>query len=44
VTIVYAPKSVCNHGDNNKTEIQGSDLKDNQATQESSLRFKIPWK
>lgn len=37
ITIVYAPKEVCNSGENNTTEIQGSDLKGNQAEQSSAF-------
>lgn len=41
-TFIYAPKIVCNHGDHNKTDIQGSDLKDNKAEQSSKTKLKLP--
>ena len=37
VTLVYAPKSVCNHGHGNETMITGSDLKGNRAEQSSTF-------
>lgn len=42
VTLVYAPKNVCNHGNNNKTEITGSDLKGNTASQKADGKLSIP--
>ena len=42
VTIVYAPKDVCNSGDNNKTEITGSDLKGNTASQSADGKLDLP--
>lgn len=41
VTFIYAPKTVNNKGNDNKTEIQGSDLKDNKASQDSSLKIPL---
>ena len=43
VTLVYAPKTVCNHGNDNKTEITGSDLKGATATQSAQGELKIPF-
>ena len=42
VTIVFAPKHVNNCGDNNKTNITGSDLKGNTASQTSDGKLTIP--
>jgi len=42
MTLVYAPKNVCNHGNGNKTEITGSDLKGNTASQKADGKLSIP--
>ena len=42
-TFVYAPKSVCNCGDNNKTVIEGSDLKGNKQDKKSDSKLEIPF-
>lgn len=42
VTIVYAPKHVCNNGEDNITEITGSDLKGNTASQSADGKLTIP--
>lgn len=44
VTLVYAPKHVCNSGSDNKTEITGSDLKGNSASQKADGKLTIPLK
>ena len=42
MTLVYAPKNVCNHGNGNETEITGSDLKGNTASQKADGKLSIP--
>ena len=42
VTIVFAPKTVNNDGNNNKTELTGSDLKGNTASQSADGKLTIP--
>jgi len=46
ITVVWAPKEVCIHGDNNTPQITGSDLKDNKAQQSSAFDWilELPWK
>ena len=42
VTLVYAPKTVCIHGNDNKTQITGSDLKGARASQSADGKLTIP--
>jgi hypothetical protein len=42
VTIVYTPKAVCNHGNNNTTELTGSDLRGNEANQSAQGEIDLP--
>ena len=44
ITYVSAPKTVCIHGNNNNPNIAGSELKDNEASQSTTLDwfFELP--
>jgi hypothetical protein len=42
VVLVYSPKAVCVHGESNKVEITGSDLRDNKLDQKSDGQVVIP--
>lgn len=43
LTVVYAPKNPCIHGNGNEVRIEGSDLKDNKAQQSWDSLLTIPW-